>query len=177
MSANRPQLSRICVARGKNQWCLIGGIAAGLRKTLAPESYDLAVSNAPLLTWSADAINQHERGTVDRRAAQNVNTTAEAFRNHTLFDEPSLVRAPVTLNNDKRCAIRGLPVTHINALTGPSDQLGADDGNGVWAGYIGRRAGSQCASGTTEHPREAVHDDPLPRFFRRASFCFESILP
>src|SRR6202046_1058695 len=176
MSANRPQLSRICVARGKNYGCLIGGIAAGLGKTFTPESYDLAVSNAPLLTWSADAINQHERGTVDRRAAQNVNTAAEAFRNHTLFDEPSLVRAPVALNNDKRCAIRGLPVTHINALTGPSDQLGADDGNGGWAGYLGRRADSECASRAAVHARDAAHD-PLPRFFRRASFCFELILP
>src|ERR1700733_15676347 len=101
----------------------------------------------PLRTGTPDKITQRGREPVDRRPPQNVNTTAKAFRNHTLFDEPSLVRAPVALNNDKRCAIRGLPVTHINALTGPSDHLGADDGNGVWAGYIGRRAGSQCASG------------------------------
>src|SRR5277367_2775292 len=107
MSANRPQLSRICLARGKNEGRLVGGFAARLGETFTPESHDLAVLNAPLLTWGADAINQHERGTIDRRAAQHVDTTAEAFRNNTLLDEPSLVRAAVALNNDKRRAICG----------------------------------------------------------------------
>src|SRR5580704_15627717 len=136
MSANSPQLPRICIAGEKNEWRLIGGNSAGLGHTLTPHSHDLTVPNAPLLAEGAGAINQYDWGSVDWRAALHVNTAAETLRNHPGFDEPSLVRATVTLHDDERRAIRGLPVARIHTFTRPADQLRADNRNGIRNGNI-----------------------------------------
>jgi hypothetical protein len=121
ISANSPQLPGISVAGEKNDGRLIGGNSAGLGHTFIPESDDLPVLNAPLLTEGAGAINQNNWRSVDWRAALHVNAAAETLRNDSSFDEPSLVWATVALHNDKRCAVRGLPVARINALAGPAD--------------------------------------------------------
>jgi hypothetical protein len=142
----------------ENERSQVARTSGGLRKAFAAYANNLAVDDAPLLTYGSAAADQDDGRTIDGCTALHVQAAAKVLGNHAALNEPTLVGATVALKHDDGAAVGSGAIFYVNAFTVRSRDLSPNDRERIGIRYVRwRSAGRQCSYGKPKHPKKSHH--------------------